>query len=92
MKWGWTLLYALDQFFAALLYNRPDLTISTLCWLVRANKDSPLKLNSLQRWTLDVLGRGLEWMFPGHLESAREADYARGVWLVSITAVNRSAS
>ena len=43
-------------------------------------------------WTLEVFGRGLKWMFPGHLESAREADYARGVWLVSITAVNRSAS
>jgi hypothetical protein len=71
--YGYTLAIAVDQFAAALIFNRPDLTISTLCWIVLASS-SPgiasvpyderavqalafLKLSIWQHWLLRQIGR-----------------------------------
>lgn len=91
-----TLLLALDRFGAALLFNRPDLTISTLCWMVltvegsRRNPVSPTPPLLMVAWgmlraidpypwqcvVLRLIGRGLEWLSPGHCNRARVSDMA----------------
>ena len=75
-----TLLIALDQWCAAVLFNRPDLTISAMCWAVRTGVDGPLKLSPFQRAVLMRTGNLLEWVNPGHCESARQADLERAKW------------
>jgi hypothetical protein len=73
-----TLLIALDQFAAAIIFNRPDLTISTLCWLVRpGNTDKDLKLYVWQRWALVKLGPILDKIQANHCEQAKDGDRHR---------------
>ncbi|MDW4550891.1 hypothetical protein R5H32_16130 [Defluviimonas sp. D31] len=61
-RYLWNLTIALDQFANALLGGDPDETISS-----RA-----AKRQHRSHWR--ALGRLLEWIDPGHLARAREAD------------------
>jgi hypothetical protein len=75
-------LVGLDRLGAAVFFNRPDLTISTLCWIVRyaasdiraATALKSLNLYQWQRAILGWLGDGLEWLQPGHCIQARAFD------------------
>jgi hypothetical protein len=90
MSWDKTyshnLLIALDQFGAAVIFNHPDLTISTLCRIVQLAddrvEDFPARLESLRlsRWQL----RFLRWLAPkldqvqsSHCELSRRGDLQR---------------
>lgn len=77
------LLLALDRFGAAIVFNRPDITISTLCWIVLyATQGDPIAVEALtilnlygwQHWILKQIASGLEWMFPGHCIQSRATD------------------
>lgn len=75
-------LIGLDRFGAALFFNRPDITISALCWVVRfAPTDlvaaAALRDLELYRWQAAILswiGDGLELLQPGHCAYARASD------------------
>jgi hypothetical protein len=72
-----TLLIALDQFAAAVIFNRPDLTISTMCWMVMTGNDAKLKLDAWQRWILVKLGPILDKIQTNHCEKAKNGDRHR---------------
>jgi len=78
----YTVLLALDRFSAAILFNRPDITISSLCWVVlnfieddkaRAAY-AELKLNIVQEFFLYWVGKALEAISKGHCAQARLTD------------------
>lgn len=81
-----TVLLALDRLGAALIFNEPDITISSLCWIVRnatkyriAEVALPkLKLAVWQKFALVWIGNGLEYFWPGHCEAARQGDLQTG--------------
>jgi hypothetical protein len=72
-----TVLIAIDQFAAAIIFNRPDLTVSTMCWMVMTGNDAGLKLSPWQRWILVKLGPLLNKVQTNHCKAARDGDYAR---------------
>lgn len=69
-----TFLIALDEWGAAVFFNRLNFTISTMCRLVRDGQDAPLKLNRWQR-------AFLKWLEPrlseSHCAAALQADLER---------------
>jgi hypothetical protein len=77
-----TVALGVDRFAAALVYNQPDITISSLCWIVRNGEKLKiaedalvvLKLSKWQHRSLTLIGNGLERFFPGHCEAARMGD------------------
>jgi hypothetical protein len=71
-----TVALAVDRFGAAIIYNEPDITISSLCWIVRTNAPTlaSLKLSPWQLKSLVYIGNGLERFFPGHCAAARLGD------------------
>lgn len=73
-----TLALAVDRFGAALLFNQPDITISSLCWLVRTYPATKvLERITLHTWQFALLtgiGAGLERFWPGHCARARDSD------------------
>jgi hypothetical protein len=77
-----TVALAFDRLGAALLFNQPDVTISSLCWVVRNGTslkiaEDALRAMKLARWQLWFLwrvGDGLERFWPGHCERARRSD------------------
>lgn len=81
-----TLVLGLDRFGAAILFNQPDITISSLCWVVReapfgkiAEDALPkLKLYRWQNCALVIIGNALEYFWPGHCEAARLGDLQTG--------------
>lgn len=77
-SYSYTLVIGLDRFGAAVFFNQPDLTISSLCWIVRTNAPTLplLKLSTWQLLTLRWIGSGLEWLQPGHCANARASDMA----------------
>ena len=90
MAWDGTYTHqvaiGLDQFAAAVWFNRNDVTVSALCRVVQlADAGTPefrarldgLKLSHWQLWLLRKIARGLEWIQPGHCEAARLADLVR---------------
>lgn len=72
-----TLAIAVDQLGAAVIFNRPDLTISTLCWIVMSGDPQPLKLAPWQTWMLARLGPILNRIQENHCVQAREGDAQR---------------
>lgn len=79
-------LIAVDQFAAALIFNRPDLTISSLCRVVQLADAGDakyvavlagLKFSNWQVGFLSVTARVLERIQAGHCEAARLGDLAR---------------
>lgn len=72
-----TLAIAVDQLGAAVIFNRPDLTISTLCWVVMSGDAQPLKLALWQIWSLRCLGPILNRIQANHCAQAREGDMER---------------
>jgi hypothetical protein len=72
-----TVAVAIDQFWAAILFNRPDLTISAMCGLVLAGRGAVLKANRVQTFVLRVTGRALNAVFTGHCDQAMAADIER---------------
>lgn len=70
-------LIALDMLGAALLINRDDITISTMCDMVEKGDDSCLKLHGWQRAFLAWLGPVLNKIQANHCAQARLGDIAR---------------
>lgn len=77
------LLLALDRWGAAVIYNRPDITISALCWCVRNSLQGDptatqavvtLNLYRWQHWSLKWIAAGLEKIQKGHCVQARATD------------------
>lgn len=90
MSWDRTyshnVLIAVDQLGAAVIFNRLDVTISSLCRVVQLADGGDAKfqatLASLKfaPWQVGFLrrtARALEWIQPGHCEAARLADIDR---------------
>lgn len=81
-----TVVLAVDRLGAAVIYNQPDITISSLCWIVRngtklkiAEDALPvLRLAPWQKFSLVWIGNGLEYFWPGHCEAARKGDLQTG--------------
>lgn len=83
-----TVLVAIDQTAAAVLFNRDDVTISSLCGLVRRMDRGDKQARNLvylglalRDWQIGFLrftGAALEKFWPGHCEAAIKADIARG--------------
>ena len=82
-----TIAIGLDDLGAAVLFNRNDITISSLCWMQRqADEGDPkvtaklatLGLRPWQHGFLRNVGDMLEAIRPGHCDRARLADMARG--------------
>lgn len=71
-----TILLGLDRFGAAIFFNEPDITISSLCWIVLSNAStvSLLKLYGWQYTALKVIGSMLECLQSGHCAAARLGD------------------
>jgi len=73
-----TLALAVDRLGAALVFNQPDITISSLCWIVRQVHSEEmvqwLKLYWWQLWLLWRIGDFLEYFWPGHCADARLGD------------------
>lgn len=83
MKYFQTVMIGLDQLGAAILFNRNDFTISSLCGIVRNAKVRPggieaLKLSPWQRTVLEKLGVALNWVTrKNHCQDAIISDLAR---------------
>jgi hypothetical protein len=81
MSWDKTyshnFLIALDSFAAAVVFNRPDLTVSTMCWMVMTGNDASLKLWGWQRWILVTLGPWLNDIQANHCALAAAGDRER---------------
>jgi hypothetical protein len=81
-----TVALGVDRLGAALVFNQPDITISSLCWIVlngeklKIAEDAlvELKLWRWQRFALKWIGHGLEYFWPGHTEAARLGDLQTG--------------
>jgi hypothetical protein len=74
-----TALLGIDRLGAALLFNEPDITISSLAWVVRSGSDAQraqLQLYGWQRSALSAIGSALEYFWPGHCARARTGDLA----------------
>lgn len=71
-----TVALAVDRFAAAIIFNEPDITISSLCWFVLnpAKPIQKLKLSGWQFRLLNWIGSRLEQLFPGHCAAARQGD------------------
>ena len=82
-----TVLVAIDDLGASVLFDLDDTTISALCGVQRrsdsgdAQATAALATLGLRPWQhrfLRAVGRLLEWIKPGHCERALAADLARG--------------
>lgn len=71
--YSFTLAIAADTFTASLLWNRTDITVSSLCALQLRRKAAGLGYN----WGLVKLGGALNWIQTGHCEGAVLYDLAR---------------
>lgn len=72
-----TVALGVDRLGAAVIYNEPDITISSLCWIVRSGTDQQRAALKLYRWqllSLRGIGNGLEYFWPGHCARARTGD------------------
>lgn len=73
-----TVVLGIDRLGAAIFFNEPDITISSLCYIVRSyprvKVDAVLKLYDWQRFALQWIGNGLEYFWPGHCTRARSGD------------------
>jgi hypothetical protein len=73
-----TVALGVDRLGAALVFNQPDITISSLCWIVRQVHSEDmvqrLKLYPWQLWLLRRIGNFLEHFWPGHCADARQGD------------------
>lgn len=75
-----TLAIGIDSLGAAIFFNEPDLTISSLAWIVRSGSSAQqrqLELYGWQRSALVAIGAALEYFWPGHCASARLGDISR---------------
>lgn len=72
-----SVLIGLDMFGAALMFNRNDLTISTMCDMVMKGDDASLKLHGSQRAFLAWLGPVLNKIQANHCAEARQGDIER---------------
>lgn len=99
MSWGktyiHTLLIALDQFAAAVFFDRADVTISSLCRVVQLAdagyltwqaKLATTKFATWQISVLRVLARWLDYIQTNHCELARQSDLARNASSLSLLA------
>lgn len=90
MSWGktysHTLAIAVDDLAAAVLFNEPDLTVSSLCRLAQLGRLAPLKLSAWQVRLLTWLAPRLDRLQAHHCELARLADLERGRRMATLLA------
>ncbi len=88
-----TVLVAIDDLGASVLFDLDDTTISALCGVQRrsdagdAQATGALATLGLRPWQhafLRAVGRLLEWIRPGHCERAIGADILRGQAMVAL--------
>lgn len=83
-----TLAIAADMLGSAIVWNKPDVCISSLCCIVRyrdrGNAYQKLRarqhLRKFAPWQISALraiGNALEWLDKGHCEASRRADLSR---------------
>ena len=73
-----SILVGLDDLAAALLFNRCDCTISSLCRLAQLGLLDRIDAHPWHRWFLTRLAPVLDRIQPNHCELARLADLRRG--------------
>jgi hypothetical protein len=80
--WSFKLVFALDLFFAAVIFGQPRISISTMSGLVRDGKDGFL---GLKLWQRDFL----RWLEPRlsrqHVTHALQFDRQQWQWLLDNT-------
>ena len=93
----YVLLLALDRVAAAILLNRPDVCISTLCWAVHfAATDwrataalEAMNLYGWQRAFLSRIAAALEWIQPGHCVQSRQSDIETARNLLNLVSADK---
>ena len=85
-----TLAIAIDTLAASVFFNRADLTISTLCWVVAEGKDESLKLWHWQRQALLWIGPLLNKIQANHIALSREGDIRRAQSTLSLLGGNQT--
>lgn len=80
-----TVAIGFDQLGAAILFNRNDLTISSLSGLVLNNNYTQLNLNKYQIFFLKGIGKSLNLFFKNHTSGAIVADNARANSTINLT-------
>lgn len=104
MSWDGTYTHSVaigfDQLGAAVLFNRPGLTISSLSRIVELADQGvapfPERLRSLKlsAWQIDLLrwlGKQLDGHWPDHCEGARQGDLARADAAIALLQLNATA-
>ncbi len=81
------LLVSIDEFGAAVLFNRIDTTISSLCRLAQLGLLERVKANRWQAWMLTKLAPILDRIRASHCEKARVADIERAQSTIAILTV-----
>jgi hypothetical protein len=84
-----TVMLGLDDFWAAVILNRNDMSISAACGLVLEGQDAALKLNHFQHGFCRATGKSLEFFWPGHCAGAIKNDIARADSAKTLLAPNR---
>lgn len=87
MSYLHTVGVAVDEFAAALFFNRADLTISSMCYIVRQGTTAQLvflKPSPAQRAVLLAIGAGLEFFWPGHCKAAWASDLSRAAGVLAV--------
>lgn len=82
MKYPYWLVFllALDRLGAAWIFNRPDICISSLCWVARDRSftaKAALQTLDMYFWQpplLRAIGAALEFIQPGHCANSRASD------------------
>lgn len=103
MSWDGTYSHSVaigvDQLGAAVLFNRPGLTISSLCRIVElADKGvtpfpDRLAFLTLSDWQIELLrwlGKKLDGRWPGHCEGARIGDLARADAAIALLQLSKT--
>ncbi len=85
--WFHGLLVSLDELGAAILYNRTDTTISSLCRLAQLELLGRVEASRWQAWSLTNLAPLLDRIQANHCEKARLADLARAESTIAILTV-----
>jgi hypothetical protein len=80
-----SVLIGLDQFGAALFFNRNDITISSICGLVLNNDYDSLKLHRWQVVGCRYLGKLLNLISTNHCNEAILGDFDRAFDTIKLT-------
>ena len=77
-------MISVDEFGAALLFNRADTTISSMCRLAQLGQLDRIKANRWQAWILTHLAPILDWIQADHCAKALAGDIERAKSTIAI--------